>query len=220
MTHSVAKLDPVTDPLVLRDKTMESYAHNVRRQGVEPDMEYIRALAEADLGMVENYDRSIAGKVQPKAEAAPTPTERKRDDDPVSTYAKENNLRIHVRDAPDGVTCDSALKMPYSAAADRWTHAQGRIMQILEPQGVIDSSMEMKDVPTRLEAMWKNAKVPQLARMVLEIFSWANMSGKKHRLNPFYGLGPRDMQRKYVRMIEDVCDASTGIPTLGPWYIK
>ena len=96
MTHTVAKLDPITDPLVLRDKTMESYAHNVRRQGVEPDMEYIRALAEADLGMVENYDRSIAGKVQQKAEAAPTPTERKRDDDPVSTYAKENNLRIHV----------------------------------------------------------------------------------------------------------------------------
>ena len=98
--------------------------------------------------------------------------------------------------------------------AERWGYACARINRILEGAG---------GSPTFEQAV-KNATIPKLAAEYADLFGWwltmtgeAPPPGTPDR-NPFRGMSAKDAARKFVRMVEDICDRSTGV--LGGWYVK
>jgi len=207
----VAKLVPITDPLKLRDRTVHDYATTARRNGVVPDMPAIKRMAEADLGMVDRHES------EKRRVPAPAPKKKaeqpRRDDDPIATHERENNVKIYTRDAPTADPIRSVLDMPAHRVNDRWSHAMARIMRILEPQGDIKQLAK-----GGYGNVVNNALAPVQARAFMNMFGFYLSPSHRSKWNPFKGLQQTDIHRKFVRMVENICDQSTG--QLGPWYIK
>lgn len=74
-----------------------------------------------------------------------------------------------------------------------------------------------------LEAAVKGAQYKGLAQRYMETWVYFTtrdrpppVKGTDH--NPFRHLSDRDAERKFQRIVEDICDASTGV--LGSWWTK
>lgn len=68
-----------------------------------------------------------------------------------------------------------------------------------------------------------NAEMPKLALEIAEDWSFFTtreapppVNSVDH--NPYRGMSTKDAVRRYMRVIEDICDRSTG--ALGPWWVK
>lgn len=105
-----------------------------------------------------------------------------------------------------GFDTDPAMISP------RWANAVARIYRIGE--GAKASSFGRAT---------ETAECPKLAKEYLETYAYFMMRtapapiGKTDH-NPFRHLSNRDAMRKFVRMVEDICDRSTG--KLGAWCTK
>jgi hypothetical protein len=96
---------------------------------------------------------------------------------------------------------------------ERWAHAVKRIERIMEGCARANN----------LKAAANGAEYGGLATRFAETWAYyitrskpSPTRGMDH--NPFRGLSDRDASRKFIRMVEDICDASTGV--LGSWYTK
>ena len=99
------------------------------------------------------------------------------------------------------------------AVNHRWPYAVMRIKRILE--GVASTS----NIGSALEG----AEYKKLAKRYAETYAFYLMKDRpapEGRVdhNPFRHLSDEDAFKKFVRMVEDICDASTGMAGLGRWY--
>ena len=95
----------------------------------------------------------------------------------------------------------------------RWSYAVMRIKRILEGHAKA----------TTVEGAIRGAEYAGLAQQYIETWSFymfrskpAPLVGTDH--NPFRHLSDGDAIRKFVRMVEDICDRSTG--KLGSWCTR
>jgi hypothetical protein len=141
---------------------------------------------------------------------------------------KNGTLREDLQDlAPNlNLTRDEKARLskaqPYRPGAlyatpqrisERWGYAVARINRILEGAARANN----------IKAAANGAEYPELATRFAELWSYyltrtksPPSKGSDH--NPFRRLSDRDASRKFIRMTEDICDASTG--KLGAWYVK
>lgn len=141
---------------------------------------------------------------------------------------KEGTLREDLQDLAPGLnlTRDDSVRLkdarPYRPGAlyaqpqkisERWGFAVARINRILEGAARANN----------LKAAVNGAEYPKLATEFGELWSYYMTRSKPppprgvdH--NPFRTLNDRDASRKFIRMVEDICDRSTGV--LGSWYTK
>jgi len=99
------------------------------------------------------------------------------------------------------------------AISSRWPSAVARIYRIL--QGVAQSS--------DFERAVNGAEYPDLAKQYAEtwiFYMTRTKPGPPNKVdhNPFRNLTDTDAMRKFIRLVEDICDRSTG--KLGAWCTK
>lgn len=208
----VAALRPVKDPHELRDRTIRDYTRSMGAPGMPSTAEGIERLALADLALGDAYNRDAPTGFAPTAEQrAAAKAER---DAAQASEMRARGIEL-TRSKPRDL--GPQLDIPPSIGlSDRWMHAKGRLSAILRgagpprrfPSGAFDfrsmtSTCECPDLAYRFLAAWFDfdlRHVPETARH-----------------NPFYGMAHRDASLKLVRVVEDLCDKSTG--RLGPWWV-
>ena len=125
---------------------------------------------------------------------------------PIQDALDASNLRL-TKDASGEVVSTPLDIVP---TKERTMNAYARVMRIMEG-----------DRRSSYEETLKNSACPDLARDYVQLFAWVYID--RHKLapvkgrdpNPFRGLSDVDCARLLERMIEDICDRSTG--RLGPW---
>lgn len=196
-------LVPLTDPLEIRDATVRDYVRNAVRMGYRPDVEAISRLAVADLILVDNAKR----EAKRAAPAANTNKAKRKREDVLAKAQQETGVTIRAGGAKR--TSASILNVPAHMANARWTYACARIMRIL--QGTTKKGS--------LEDAVKDAQIPALAREYADLYiNYFLLRNRIDKNNPFLGLNDRDASRKFMRLVENICDRSTGV--LGGWFVK
>lgn len=152
--------------------------------------------AEAKAQAAADQARRLADELGKRGAAVP---------DADAGYSVRKSKLIHAASMPDST----------------WSLAKGRIARILSDR------TEHPDIMVATST----CVAPGLAREVvaLQAFIMDSLEGRHtgkwrpqrpgDEPNPFHGLKPDDFGRKFMRMIEDICDRSTGIPGLGPWRV-
>ncbi len=95
----------------------------------------------------------------------------------------------------------------------RWAAACARVGRICEGA----------QLSRNFEAACRTATMPKLAARYLETHFYLMTRNRPHWRpgpdhNPFRGMNDADAVAKFQRLVEDICDASTGV--LGSWYVK
>jgi hypothetical protein len=200
-----------TTPQDLRATLVKSYLTSYQRAGIK------KTEAEVEREVVSDMQIVDAARARGEISGGPTfapgqavvadPPER----DPVLVqYAESNKLTIGRRGRT--LRFRSLHTNPMTISA-RWGAAVARIARILE--GCAKS--------TSLVAAVEGAELGQLATEYFEVYS---NYPRRHQppppsgndRNPFRGLSDKDASRKFMRLVEDICDRSTG--KLGSWYVK
>lgn len=196
-----APLVPLRTAQELKQATVRDYLRAGARMGITAPMSEVEKLAQADLEMVERYRRGI--------DMSPRPAKKKRESRAEKLIltpqeaANEPKLKAASknRDRPD-VLYANASKM-----GERWGYALGRLRRILEGAGRANTP----------EGVASTSECPDLALAVRKIHAEYLTRSRNHPLNRFAGLRDDEARRKLQRLIEDICDKSTG--RLGPWWV-
>lgn len=203
------------------------------REGMVADEIAIAARAGVTLGRRE-AERLIASDLAltdaVEREAPPVWTERP---DPERDQARiaEREARLaaeltrhgaEVPKAEDGYSVRKSRLLHATSLPDSdWSRAKMRVARILA--GRTDHA--------DIRVACSTCEAPGLALEIvaLQAFVVASLEGRHtgkwrpqrpgDEPNPFHGLAPDDFGRKFMRMIENICDRSTGIPGLGPWRV-
>jgi len=197
------------DPQTVRQRMIRSYTAGYRRAGIAMTAREIEQQVVSDCEIVDaaRARGEISNGPQPGAASEPA----KPRADHVARAAAETGMRMN----PDGkIVRFKVLHEDPTKVSERWGYAAGRIKRILE--GV------RKDTSSLVVAV-EDAELGKLATEFADL--WAHFKtfmGPAPRTgpdpNPFRGLSTRDAARKFQRLVEDICDRSTGIPGLGPWF--
>lgn len=204
---------PIVDPLELKDRTVRDYTRTLGAMGM-PAAD-IEALAVADLGLADNYHRTEPAAPAPSAEARAEAQARRNA--ALDAKLAEDNVTL-TRNAPRELGPQFDLPPEYGLS-ERWRCAKARLGQILTgasppirfPSGAFD-----------FRSMTATCEAPALAYKFLA--HWCDfdlryvVETQKH--NPYFGMSHRDASLKLARLVEDLCDASTGIPGLGAWRVE
>lgn len=208
----IRALRPITDPLELRDRTVRDYKRNLERIGAPMSAADLEAVAVADLHLSDAVTRDDGPRHVPTA--AEREAAKAKRDAALDAKLASDNLKL-TRDQPRDLGPQVDLPPEYGLS-ERWRAAKFRLAQILRgasppvrtPAGGFD-----------FRAMTTTCEVPALAYRFLALWCDFDLRGMpetaKH--NPFYGLSHRDASLKLARLVEDICDASTGVPGLGAW---
>lgn len=201
------------DPLVMKERMVRSYLQSYERAGIEMTQEQVEQQVVADCELVDAARAAGELSGAPKADATPEPQNEKPD--LVAIAAAENKLEL----GPRGQKMrPRSLYWNPQKVTERWGYAVGRIKRILEGT--------RKDTSSLIVAV-EDAELRALATEYAELWSnYMTRAGKvpagERDPNPFRNDGvpmnDRDASRKFMRMVEDICDRSTG--KLGSWYVK
>lgn len=199
-------------PTDLRAVTVRDYRRDAERLGLVVDLAAIERQALADC---EVYD-AVTRDATPRAPAPPDPVkeaEKAGELDRLAAEAGTSILREPV--AKQRPTIFNTVPKPLS----RLSMALGRIAVICR------GSAPGK---TRREAL-ATCECPDLAWEFMRLYAFYMTRGYPPQpgveANPFYGVsekydarwGMSDLERRYLRRLEDICDKSTG--RLGPWRV-
>lgn len=133
--------------------------------------------------------------------------------DPVAEAAQAAGVRLSVTPEAQARKRSSVPLLERSAhfVGERWAHACARIYRILEGAGQGGASTTVAAV--------RDAEMPLLAAEYMRQFKlFTYLRFRDHDSNPYRGMSDRDSARKFMRIVEDICDRSTG--KLGAWYVK
>jgi hypothetical protein len=206
LTVELPALRPVTDPLEVKNLAVREYVEKARRAGVEPDMPAIEAFAQREVEIADAYSSH-----HPPGDVRSPTVSREDHPDPVAELAQKE--RVDLRN----VSGQQRQKEPNIGAVNprsvslRFEAAAKRIAQILAA-GVGET--KVSDFRKAIAA----TEMPKLAQEYMEGFTHYTLRHRQSRFNPFAGMSDADASRKWLRMIEDICDRSTG--KLGPWWVK
>jgi hypothetical protein len=197
------------DPQTIRERMIRSYSAGYKRAGIAMTPREIEQQVVSDCEIV---DAALArGEISnsPPPGAKPAPARPRTDH--VAKAAADSGMRLGTG---GDIVRFRVLHEDPTKVSERWGYAAGRIKRILE--GV------RRDTSSLVVAV-EDAELGKLATEFADLWShFKTFMGPAPRTgsdrNPFRGLTPRDAARKFQRMVEDLCDRSTGIPGLGPWY--
>lgn len=198
------------DPQIVRERMIRGYTESYRRAQIPMTPRQIEQQVIADCELVDAAlaRGEISSGPRPSAKPAePAPARRNL----VAEAAAENGLRSGAGGTPIRFR---VLHADPTTVSERWGYAAGRIKRILD--GV------RKDTSSLVVAV-EHAECAALATEFADL--WAHFKlfmGPPPKTgpdrNPFRGLSTRDAARKFQRLVEDICDRSTGIPGFGPWF--
>lgn len=189
---------PVTGT-ALKDATVRDYRRALERAGQRVDSQALERLAVSDLELADNFEHEARPKT--KAPARDKAAERK---------SVEQEAQAAGASIVTGKTIKREIASLHAKArpGSRWSFAMGRLARILA----------RPSIPSKTP--WVDCEMPALAKRVYEMQAFVvfrSMEKVGAQLNPFFGLSDLDFERKFRRMVEDVCDASTG--KMGHWYV-
>lgn len=199
------------DPLVIRDRMIEGYKRGYEGHGIRMSTQQIEQQVAADCQLVDaaraSGDLSGPGSApsKPRQEGPMRP-------DLLADAQLETSTTLQ-REAGKPLRFKSLHKNPQKMS-ERWGAACARVARIL--QGVQKSSS--------LVVAIEGAELSALATEYMNVY-YDFMFGR-HRPPPatgpdpsqFRDLSDKDASRKFMRLVEDICDKSTG--KLGSWYVK
>ena len=191
------------------------------RAGVSLDRRAAERLIASDLAIA---DAVVRESTPAWARSIPDPQESAaRDAEQRQRLGAELSKRgAAVPDADAGYSVRKSKLIHATSMPDSsWSLAKGRIARILSDR------TEHPDI--RVACSTCVAPGLALEIVALQAFVMASLEGRHtgkwrperpgDEPNPFWGLSPDDFGRKMMRLIEDICDRSTGIPGLGPWRV-
>jgi hypothetical protein len=198
------------DPQTIRDRMIRSYTAGYRRAGIAMTDREIERQVVSDCEIVDAARARGEISNGPRPGASPEPPKPRVDH--VAQAAAIAGLRLNAGGGE--VLRTRVLHGDPTKVSERWGYAAGRIKRILE--GV------RRDTTSLVVAV-EDAELGKLATEFGELWScFKTFTGPPPKTgpdrNPFRGLSVRDAARKFQRLVEDICDRSTGIPGLGPWY--
>lgn len=204
----IPAIKPPSSPQELREWMVEDYTRMHIGYGGPTDRRDVERRVLSDLAITDAVAR--------EARYAPAPSKP----DPAEVRA-ERRGGLDQRAAEVGATIDHgqlavkrqpvAIAHAASLPTDRWSFAKGRLARIMSgatnhPDPKIATS---------------TCEVPALALRAYKLFAQfataRYMPRQRDEANPFFGLSVLDRGRLLQRMVEDICDASTG--RLGPWLV-
>lgn len=205
---------PITDPRVLRDRTVADYMRNMGAPGMPATPDGIEALAVADLNLSDAFRRDEPAPL-PRKPMDPAEAQARADE---AVAAKVRETGAEVTRAPRDLGPQFDLPPEYGAS-ERWQAAKYRLAMIMRgaspPIRRPDGSFDFRSMTATCEA-------PALAYKFL--CHWFDHDlryvAQTQRHNPYFGLSNRDASLKLARLVEDLCDQSTGIPGLGAWRVE
>lgn len=220
-TVRVPLLVEPSSPSELREGMVTDEIAIAARVGVRLDRREAERIVVSDLALTDAIAREAPAEWTP---APPDPAEQ-------AERVAERDRRIaeelarHGAEVPKGdegySIRQSKLIHATSLPDSTWSLAKGRIARILS---------DRTDHPDIMVAT-STCVAPALAREVIALHAFvvASLPGRHtgkwkpqrpgDEPNPFWGLAPDDFGRKFQRLIENICDRSTGIPGLGPWRV-
>lgn len=200
-------LRPLTSPLAIRDATIRDHTAAYARAGIAIDPRQIERQAVSDC---EVYDRVTAAQpiVVKQTEAQLAEVRAlllaERDEE-----AARSAGAVSVQ--PDRVVSSIVKSAHLPPTGTRWPWAMGRAARLMA------GATSSKD----FAVMCSTCEDPALAFRLARIYADFATRHQPRRLtdepNPFFALSRKDCGRVLERLVEDVCDASTG--RMGPWFV-
>lgn len=203
-----------SSPHEARDWIVEDYSRMAQCYGGYAGTDTPRADIERrvvrDLIVTDAVTREEAGRIRPGPSAdslADKQAKRARSSDRRVSEIGGTIDRGQIQVQRATVPIAHATTLP----TDRFSFAKGRLMRIMagasrHPDPAVSTS---------------TCEIPELALRAFKLY--AHFALARHRprqcdeQNPFYGLSLLDRGRLLQRMVEDICDASTG--RMGPWLV-
>ncbi len=185
---------------------IQGYSQGYSRAGI--------AMSQADIERQVVADCQIVDAARAAGDLSSKPGPRRAGrPDRVSSAERETGTTLKV-DERGRVVRSRMMHGNPLATSERWGFAAGRIKRILEGVRTDTSSLvtavedaELGALATEYADTWGHFMTRLQA---------PPLSGNDR--NPFRGLSDRDAARKFQRLVEDICDRSTG--KLGSWYTK
>ena len=197
----------MSEDLDRRDWLVGTAVKSGKAMGLDVSAEAVERSAARDLEIVDRMKKSgsLAQRTISKAEKQERRNEETvRGQEKVAQLAAEKDATLSVSELP---AVDSPIILPRLSGveAEKLIAMHQRIMKICAPvEGYV-----MKYA----EPLGNQCQHPDLARRVL-----MHTACFARGIGSYSGLRYEDRQRKYVRAVEDICDASNG--KLGPWWVK
>jgi len=201
------KPTPALTPHERKRILVDSYLGSYHRMGVRPDPADVEKLVIADCELVEAAERN--GELRGGGTKDSEPPAQRRD--VIADAEAETGVR-----RVDATTADRwrprILHHRPTKVDQRWAYACGRIARILK-DGTQAGSPGKRYVGAcgPLAREYHTAYACLLTRNL-------PATGRGFNVNPFDGLPENDCMRVFRRIVEDICDRSTGV--LGSWYTK
>lgn len=198
-------------PQEIRARMAAGYKEAYRKAGIAASDRELEQLAAADCELVDAARAAgeLSAGPRPDAPAQLDPTRQRPD--PVQQACHSAGVRLGGVGRP---TRFRALHGDPMLIGARWGAAVARIQQILE---------RVARAPT-LERAIAGAEYPRLAKEFGELWSYYMTrdalpppNGRVDH-NVFRGMSDKDASKKFIRLVEDICDRSTA--ALGPWWVK
>lgn len=192
-------MKPLVTGTALKDVTVRDYGRAMERAGQHIAPQDLERLAVSDLELADNFEH----------ESQPKTKKPERD-----KAAERKTVEQEAHAAGASIVTGKTIKREIASLhakprpGSRWSFAMGRMARILA----------RPCLPSRKP--WEDCEMPALAKRVYEIQAFVlfrQMEKVGAQVNPLFGLSDRDFERKFRRMIEDICDASTG--KMGHWYV-
>lgn len=199
-------MKPLLSGVELKQATVRDYKRWAERAGQRVDVGELEKLAVADLQLADAYDRGR----DPTAKVTPDPEREQAARQSLAEQAAEQGAEI-VTGGTKTITRRLAPLHAKARPGSKWSFAMGRLARILQ----------RPNIPSRTP--WVDCEMPHLAKRVYRLKAFVGLDPMRRsekvggEVNPFYGLSDRDFERKFRRMIEDICDDSSA--RLGPWWV-
>ncbi len=196
----------------IRDRMAAGYLESYRRAGMSLTPAEAEALAISDCELIDAARRAGELSGGPKDPAKLNPARERPD--PLLEAQRETNTRLVVsgEGEPEYQRYRFMHRNPM-LISERWGAACARINRILE--GAARA--------TTFEKAASGAEYPALVHAYQELWSYfltrqmpPPSKGVDH--NPFRHMSDSDAAWKFMRLVEDICDRSTGV--LGSWFVK
>lgn len=189
------------DPQWLRSTLCEDLADMDRAAGRVPDTRAIEAVVDEDIRLWAAQSR----------EAKPvTAKPQKQADDRQHEAAKRIANEREVEFRHNGPVQDEAPRKlcPCGGSACKHCKMRLRLAALMEP-------LPLKERKHLGPQMHHNCRYPAFAKEIIDVWSWMTFA-KRAKVHRKKG----ELEAVVMRKLEDICDRSTAIIGLGPWWVK
>ena len=206
-------LAPLLTPLALKEATVRDYTKAAERAGVPVDAREIERQAVADCHVYDGVTREARPARQQTPEELAEIRRIRRE-----SMEREQAAAGAVQIKPGMVKRRRVKQMHALPEADsRWKLALDRVALLL--RGVKSPIGRTANLDAARTYMFEDCPVPRLADEIDRIRALMVVRDRMPRPgdepNPFFGMNKDDAGNLLQRMLEDICDRSTG--KLGPW---